>query len=372
MVAKVYEEMKDKEVGIKDTDINANIGDMDAKNDVNADALLKLKDLKVSFFTPAGEVKAVGGISYDLKYGEVMGIVGESGSGKSVEAYSIIGLLQSPGKVMGGEILFEGENVLEYSAEKMQSFRGNKVSMIFQNPMTSLNPVYTIGNQLMEALLCHDKIDKKIAWEKSVEMLNLVGINNPEQRMNQYPHELSGGMRQRVMIAMGLICNPKLLIADEPTTALDVTIQAQIIELMKEIQGKTGMAIIFITHNLGVVAEICDRVTVMYAGKIVEQGTVDDIFYRASHPYTLGLMRSMPRVDAESYERLIPIEGSPVDMLNPPEGCGFGARCEHCMKVCLRKEPPLVDLGNGHFSKCWLMALSEKNGETGSNQEKEA
>lgn len=321
--------------------------------------LLEVKDLKVSFFTPAGEVKAVNGISYDLNYGEVMGIVGESGSGKSVEAYSIIGLLQSPGKVIGGEINFEGENVLEFDEKRMRDFRGNKVSMIFQNPMTCLNPVYTIGNQLMEALFCHEKIDKKDARQKAIDMLTLVGINNPEKRMKQYPHELSGGMRQRVMIAMGLICDPQLLIADEPTTALDVTIQAQILELMKDIQKKTHMAIVFITHNLGVVADICDRISVMYAGKIVEQGSANDIFYNPSHPYTVGLLNSMPRVDADGHERLVPIEGTPVDMLNPPEGCGFGSRCKHCMKICLRKDPPVVDLGNGHYSKCWLRVLKE-------------
>lgn len=318
--------------------------------------LLEIKDLKVSFFTPAGEVKAVGGISYDLNYGEVMGIVGESGSGKSVEAYGIMGLLQSPGEVVGGSITFDGEDVLAKNDKEMQDFRGNSVSMIFQNPMTCLNPVYTIGNQLIEAVRCHKKISKADAKKKAVEMLKLVGINNPERRMNQYPHEFSGGMRQRVMIAMGLICDPKMLIADEPTTALDVTIQAQIIELMKDIQKKTKMAIIFITHNLGVVAEICDRVSVMYAGKIVEQGNVEDIFYHPQHPYTLGLLRSMPRVDAEEYERLIPIEGTPVDMLNPPSGCPFGPRCEHCMKICLRMEPPRIDLGNGHTSACWLLA----------------
>ena len=324
------------------------------------DKLLEVKDLKVSFFTHAGEVKAVGGISYDINHGEIMGIVGESGSGKSVEAYTIIGLLQSPGKVVGGEILFDGENVLEYTPEQMEDFRGNKVSMIFQNPMTCLNPVYSIGNQLSEAILCHQKVEKKEAWDKSIEMLKLVGINNPEKRMKQYPHELSGGMRQRVMIAMGLICDPKLLIADEPTTALDVTIQAQILELIKKFQEERKMSVIFITHNLGVVAEVCDKVSVMYAGKIVEQGSVDDIFYNPSHPYTLGLMRSMPRVDAEEYERLIPIEGNPVDMLNPPEGCGFGARCEYCMNICLRKEPPTIDLGNGHRSSCWLLASKQK------------
>ena len=332
--------------------------------------LLKVKDLHVSFFTPAGEVKAVGGISYDLNYGEVMGIVGESGSGKSVEAYSIIGLLQSPGKVIGGSITFEGQDVLAFSKEEMTAFRGNKVSMIFQNPMTCLNPVYTIGNQLIEALRAHDKkITKKQAAKRAMEMLELVGINNVQKRMKQYPHEFSGGMRQRVMIAMGLICHPQLLIADEPTTALDVTIQAQILELMKDLQKKTHMGIIFITHNLGVVAEICDKVSVMYAGKMVEQGKVDDIFYHPAHPYTLGLLRSMPRVDAESHERLIPIEGTPVDMLNPPEGCPFAPRCENCMKICLQKMPPYVELGEGHRSACWLRVQEQlKNkGEEGAN-----
>jgi len=319
--------------------------------------LLEIKDLKVTFFTHAGEVKAVGGISYDLDYGEVMGIVGESGSGKSVEAYSIIGLLQSPGKIVGGEILFENKNILEFDKKQMQDFRGNEIAMIFQNPMTCMNPVYTVGNQLIEAVLCHHKIPKKEAQKRAIDMLNLVGINNPENRMKQYPHELSGGMRQRVMIAMGLICDPKLLIADEPTTALDVTIQAQILELMKEIQKNTQMSIIFITHNLGVVADICHRVSVMYAGKIVEQGNVDDIFYNTSHPYTKGLLKSMPRVDAEGYERLIPIEGTPVDMLNPPEGCGFATRCQSCMKICLKEAPPTIEVGERHTSSCWLLAM---------------
>jgi len=324
--------------------------------------LLEIKDLKVSFFTPAGEVKAVGGISYELGYGEVMGIVGESGSGKSVEAYSIMGLLQSPGKVIGGSITFEGEDVLAYNKNQLIDFRGNKVSMIFQNPMTCLNPVYTIGNQLTEALRAHNKeISAADANKKSMEMLEFVGINNVEKRMKQFPHEFSGGMRQRVMIAMGLICSPKLLIADEPTTALDVTIQAQILELMKDLQKKTRMGIIFITHNLGVVAEICDKVSVMYAGKIVEQGLVNDIFYKPAHPYTIGLLRSMPRVDADEYERLIPIEGTPVDMLNTPSGCPFAPRCEKCMQVCLKRMPPYVELGNGHRSACWLRVQEEMN-----------
>ena len=317
--------------------------------------LLEVKNLHVSFFTPAGEVKAVNGISYDVDDDEVMGIVGESGSGKSVEAYSIIGLLQSPGKVMEGSITLEGEDMLAKSPSEMIDYRGSQVAMIFQNPMTCLNPVYTIGNQLTEALCAHDKsISKEEADKRAMEMLEQVGINNVEKRMKQYPHELSGGMRQRVMIAMGLICHPKLLIADEPTTALDVTIQAQILELMKELQKKNHMGIIFITHNLGVVAEVCDKVSVMYAGKMVEQGPVDDIFYQPGHPYTMGLLRSMPRVDAESYERLIPIEGTPVDMLNPPEGCPFAPRCEHAMKVCLQKMPPYVELGDNHRAACWL------------------
>lgn len=317
--------------------------------------LLEVKNLHVSFFTPAGEVKAVNDISYDVDYDEVMGIVGESGSGKSVEAYSIIGLLQSPGKVMEGSITLEGEDMLAKTPSEMINYRGSQVAMIFQNPMTCLNPVYTIGNQLTEALRAHDKsISKEDADKRAMEMLEQVGINNVEKRMKQYPHELSGGMRQRVMIAMGLICHPKLLIADEPTTALDVTIQAQILELMKELQKKNHMGIIFITHNLGVVAEVCDKVSVMYAGKMVEQGPVDDIFYEPGHPYTMGLLRSMPRVDAESYERLIPIEGTPVDMLNPPEGCPFAPRCEHAMKVCLQKMPPYVELGDNHRAACWL------------------
>ena len=317
--------------------------------------LLKVKDLKVSFFTPAGEVKAVDGISYSLGYNEVMGVVGESGSGKSVEAYSIIGLLQNPGRVIGGSIEFEGENLLDYTPEQMRQFRGNKVSMIFQNPMTCLNPVYTIGNQLTEALTCHDKsISKEAARKKAIEMLELVGINNAEKRMNQYPHEFSGGMRQRAMIAMALICSPKLLIADEPTTALDVTIQAQILELMKDRQRKENTSIIFITHNLGVVAEICDRVSVMYAGRIVEQGKVNDIFYRPEHPYTRRLLQSIPRLDEEGDERLIPIEGTPIDLLNPPQGCNFGPRCNECMKICLRQKPPFAQVGEDHISACWL------------------
>lgn len=316
--------------------------------------ILEVKDLHTSFFTDAGEVKAVNGISFNLEPGKTLGIVGESGSGKSVTAYSIMQILAETGKITGGEVRFHGEDITKWNSKQMQKFRGEKCSIIFQDPMTSLNPVFTVGSQLIEAILLHTDKNKKEAWARAVEMLTLVGVNEPESRMKQYPHELSGGMRQRVMIAMGLICHPKLLIADEPTTALDVTIQAQILELMKKLQKTNQMGIIFITHNLGVVAEICDKVSVMYAGKMVEQGPVDDIFYAPGHPYTRGLLRSMPRVDAESYERLIPIEGTPVDMLNPPEGCPFAPRCESAMKICLQKMPPYVELGDNHRAACWL------------------
>ena len=327
--------------------------------------LLEVKDLHVSFFTPAGEVKAVGGISYDLNYDEVMGIVGESGSGKSVEAYSIIGLLQSPGKVVGGSITLEGEDVLAKSKEEMIDLRGNKVAMIFQNPMTCLNPVYTIGNQLIEALKAHDKkVSKEEAAKRAMEMLELVGINNVEKRMKQYPHELSGGMRQRVMIAMGLICHPQLLIADEPTTALDVTIQAQILELMQELHKKLGMAIIMVTHDLGVIATMCDEIIVMYGGRVCERGTADEIFYNPSHEYTKGLLRSIPSTERMK-ERLVPIAGNPINLLNMPAGCAFCTRCDRAMKVCLDHVPVERRVGQDHLAACWLndLALKDKAAE---------
>lgn len=328
----------------------------------NKKEVLKIEDLSISFYTPVGEVKAVDSINYTLHENEIMGIVGESGSGKSVESYGIMGLLQEPGKVKSGKILFKGENVLDYDKNKMSEFRGAKCSMIFQNPMTCLNPVYTIGNQLMEALLVHKKCSKDEAYQKAVDMLDSVGISNPKRRMKQYPHELSGGMRQRVMIGMGLICEPDILIADEPTTALDVTIQAQILELIKEFQNKSKMSVIFITHNLAVVAQICDTVSVMYAGRIVEQGSVEEIFYNPKHPYTKGLLKSMPRIDSKEQVRLESIKGTPVDMLNPPEGCGFSTRCEHCMNICLKKEPPMLEMENGHRSKCFLHIKESING----------
>ena len=334
-----------------------------------SEKILEIKDERLSFFTPAGEVKALNGVSFSMNQGDVLGIVGESGSGKSVTAYSIMGLTAYPGRLVGGTVWFNGHQIDKMTEKEFRKIRGNEVSIIFQDPMTSLNPVYTIGNQIVEVILLHTKKTKQEAWARARELLELVGINEPEKRLKQYPHELSGGMRQRVMIAIALACEPKLLIADEPTTALDVTIQAQILELMKDLQKKTKMGIIFITHNLGVVADICDKVSVMYAGKIVEQGPVDDIFYKPAHPYTMGLLRSMPRVDAESYERLIPIEGSPVDMLNPPEGCPFAPRCEHCMKICLKKMPPYVEIGENHRSACWLRIQERLNNKEGKTNE---
>lgn len=318
-----------------------------------ADKLLEVRDLQVSFFTPAGEVKAVNGISYDVNYNEVMGVVGESGSGKSVEAYSIIGLLQNPGKVIGGSITFEGQDVLAKTPAEMVNFRGNEVAMIFQNPMTCLNPVYTIGNQLMEALKAHDKnISKEEAQKRAMEMLEEVGINNVEKRMKQYPHELSGGMRQRVMIAMALACDPDILIADEPTTALDVTIQAQIIELMQEMQEKNGNAIIMITHDLGVVADMADKIMVMYAGRPVEFGTAEEIFYESRHPYTWGLIRSIPEQAIEEKKPLTPIHGNPPSLMNLPEGCVFSPRCPYATDKCRKQRPERVVTESGHYSAC--------------------
>ena len=316
--------------------------------------LVDIKNERLSFFTPAGEVKALNDVSIHLKEGEVLGIVGESGSGKSVTAYSLMGLTAHPGKLIGGTLQFNGHEIEEMGEKEMRKIRGKEISIIFQDPMTSLNPVYTIGNQITEVIRLHTDKDKKQAYARAKELLELVGINEPEKRLKQYPHELSGGMRQRVMIAIALACEPKLLIADEPTTALDVTIQAQILELMMELKDKLGMAIIMITHDLGVVASMCDRIAVMYAGRIVEYGTTDDIFYRPHHMYTKGLIRSIPRPDTKEHERLVPIEGTPVDLLNPPAGCPFAPRCEACMKICLREMPPVTQFDDVHYTQCWL------------------
>ena len=324
-----------------------------------SEKLLEIKDERLSFFAPAGEVKALNGVSFSMEEGEVLGIVGESGSGKSVTAYSVMGLTAHPGKLIGGTINFNGHQIDKMSEKEMRKIRGNEVSIIFQDPMTSLNPVYTIGNQITEVICLHTGKSKKEAHDRAKELLELVGINEPAKRLKQYPHELSGGMRQRVMIAIALACEPKLLIADEPTTALDVTIQAQILELMQELRKKLGMSIIMITHDLGVVASMCERIAVMYAGHIVEYGTADEIFYEPKHEYTKGLIRSIPKLNVQETERLIPIEGQPVDLLNPPAGCPFAPRCANCMKICLREMPPKTELSDTHYSQCWLLQKEE-------------
>ncbi len=316
--------------------------------------LLEVNNLKTSFYTQFGEVQAVGGVSFNLEYGEVMGIVGESGSGKSVTMMSIMRLLDQNGKVKDGDIRFEDSDLVSLNEEAMSKIRGNEISMIFQDPMTSLNPLMTIGNQIMEPLRIHKKMTKAEAHKKAIELLYLVGIPSPESRMKQYPHEFSGGMRQRVMIAMALTCNPKLLIADEPTTALDVTIQAQILEIMKDIKQKLNTSIILITHDLGVVADICDKVNVMYGGLIIEQGTVKDIFYNSRHPYTWGLMESVPNPNTLVRERLRPIDGQPPDLFKPPKGCPFYARCKYSMEVCKEHRPGYYEITSGHKSACWL------------------
>ena len=330
-----------------------------------SDLLLDIKNERLSFFTPAGEVKALNNVSFSMKQGEVLGIVGESGSGKSVTAYSLMGLTAYPGKLIGGELRFNGHEVEKMTEKEFRKMRGEEISIIFQDPMTSLNPVYTIGNQIVEMVRLHTNKNKQEAYARAKELLELVGINEPERRLKQYPHELSGGMRQRVMIAIALACEPKLLIADEPTTALDVTIQAQILELMMELRKKLGMSIIMITHDLGVVASMCEKIAVMYAGKIVEYGTTDEIFYNPKHEYTKGLINSIPKLNQKEKERLVPIEGSPVDLLNPPAGCPFAPRCKSCMKICLRQMPPRTDLSDTHYTQCWLLQKAEFEGKGG-------
>ena len=327
--------------------------------------MLEVKDLHTSFFTPAGEVKAVNGVSFYMDHGKVLGIVGESGSGKSVTAYSIMQILEKTGKIVSGSIKFNGQELVGAGEKVMKTIRGNKISIIFQDPMTSLNPTYTIGKQLMEAIILHTNRNKKEAKERAIEMLRLVNINEPEKRMNQYPFEFSGGMRQRIMIAMALACEPDILIADEPTTALDVTIQAQILELMQSLQKELGMAIIMITHDLGVVAQMCDEVIVMYAGSICEQGTADEIFYNPKHEYTKGLMRSIPTVDNDD-EKLEPITGTPIDLLNMPQGCPFAPRCDAAMKICLRERCQRMQINDWHQAACWMNvkeAVEKEGGE---------
>ena len=316
-------------------------------------ALLEVNNLRTSFFTDAGEVKAVDGVSFTLDHGKVLGIVGESGSGKSVTAYSIMQILAPTGRIVGGSVKLDGQELVGADEKVMRSVRGNRISIIFQDPMTSLNPTYTVGHQLMEAILLHTKRNRREAKERALEMLRLVNVNEPEKRLRQYPYELSGGMRQRVMIAMALACEPDILIADEPTTALDVTIQAQILELMQDLQKRLGMAIIMITHDLGVVAQMCDEIVVMYAGSICEQGTADEIFYNPHHEYTKGLIRSIPTA-ANNGQRLQPITGTPIDLLNMPKGCPFAPRCEAALKICLERRPVRMVINSDHHATCWM------------------
>ena len=326
-------------------------------------ALLEVRNLHTEFSTPAGAVKAVRGVSFDLDRGTVLGVVGESGSGKSVTAYSILQILEKNGKIVSGSVKLDGKELVGADKSLLKQIRGNRISIIFQDPMTSLNPTYTVGHQLMEAILLHTNRTNKQARDRAVEMLRLVNVNEPEKRLSQYPHELSGGMRQRVMIAMALACEPDILIADEPTTALDVTIQAQILELMQKLRKEMGMAILMITHDLGVVAQMCDQVIVMYAGTVCEKGSVEDIFYRPSHSYTRGLLRSVPSA-ADEDAPLKPIPGTPIDLLNVPQGCPFSPRCPDAMKICLRQFCPFFSVGENHGATCWdaVKRAGEHNG----------
>lgn len=354
---------------------------MDNKN------ILEVKNLRTSFFTHLGEVQAVRGISYELKKGGILGIVGESGSGKSVSSLSLMRLVDDPGKIVDGEIIFDGVDLVKLSPKEIQDYRGKEIAMIFQDPMTSLNPVYTIKNQMMEVILRHvhitaekateeanlikdkdekekaleliekgvtRKLNKEEALERAIHYLRLVGIPEPETRIKEYPHQFSGGMRQRALVAMALSCEPKLIIADEPTTALDVTIQAQILDLLKKIKKELDTTIIFITHDLGVIAELCQDVIVMYGGMIMEKGSVDDIFYNPQHPYTKGLHQSIPKDVVGQKKRLVPIAGSPPDLLNPPKGCPFSPRCRYAMEICIEKAPPLYKISDTQVSACWL------------------
>jgi dipeptide transport system ATP-binding protein len=316
--------------------------------------MIQIKNLHVQFSTYGGRVQAVRGVSFDLHKGETLAIVGESGCGKSVTSQSIMRLIPTPpGRITSGSILFKGQDLTKLSEKKMRDIRGADISMIFQDPMTALNPTLRVGEQIAENIMQHENISKEKAKEKAFEMLEVVGIPNPKERLKQYPHEFSGGMRQRIVIAMALVCNPEVLIADEPTTALDVTIQAQILELFKDIQQKTDVSIVLITHDLGVVAQVADRVAVMYAGKIVEIGTRRDIFYTPQHPYTKGLLRSVPRLDLYESE-LVPIAGSPPDLFAPPSGCSFAPRCPYVMEVCDRMYPASTKLKESHQVHCWL------------------
>ncbi len=316
--------------------------------------LLAVTDLRTSFFTSRGEVQAVRGVSFELATGEILGIVGESGSGKSVTCMSMLGLLKSAGRVIGGMALFEGRDLLTLDDRDLRELRGDDIGMIFQDPMTSLNPTLTVGEQVIETILRHRSITRAAARQRAIELFELVRIPSAAKRLRSYPHEFSGGMRQRVMIAIALSCDPKLLIADEPTTALDVTIQRQILALLKELQSRLGMAVILITHDLGVIAETADRVLVMYGGMVMEEAPVRALFAWSSHPYTRGLLASIPDLRDDNHRRLTPIPGSPPDMRRPPAGCPFAPRCPHAMAQCLAALPPVFEVEPGHGSRCWL------------------
>jgi oligopeptide transport system ATP-binding protein len=317
--------------------------------------ILEVKNLNTSFFTHLGEVQAVRGNSFTLNKGEILGIVGESGSGKSVTAMSIMGLIDHPGEIKSGEIIFNGENIAKKTNKEMSNIRGKEISMIFQDPMTSLNPVYSIENLMVEVIQRHKNVSKKEARRLAIEKLELVGIPEPAGRIKSFPHEFSGGMRQRAMIATALSCDPKLLIADEPTTALDVTIQAQILDILKKLATELDTSIMIITHDLGVIAETCTKIIVMYGGLIMEKGPIDEIFYNPQHPYTIGLLNSVPRMDVEEKGRLIPIPGSPPDLMNPPKGCPFSTRCPRVMQICKEEPVPTFKVNDNHTSACWLL-----------------
>jgi oligopeptide transport system ATP-binding protein len=319
-----------------------------------ADALLQVKDLKTYFFTDDGVVKAVDGVTYDVQQGETLGLVGESGCGKSVSALSLLRLIPNPpGKIVDGQVLFEGEDLLQMDEDEIRHVRGNKIAMVFQEPMTSLNPVLTIGRQLTEALELHLKMDRPAAQQRAIQLLEMVGIPEAKSRIDDYPHQFSGGMRQRVMIAMALSCNPKLVLADEPTTALDVTIQAQVLEILARLSRELGTAVVIITHNLGVVARYADRVNVMYAGKIVETASAKELYAKPRHPYTVGLLKSVPRLDQARKSKLEVIEGSPPDLVNMGAGCSFYARCTYKVERCATEMPPLMQVDDRHYAACW-------------------
>ena len=320
------------------------------------DKLLEVKNLRVSYHTYAGEVQSVRGVSFDVNEGEAVAIVGESGCGKSVTSKSIMGLIKTPpGEIKeGSEIFYKGKNILEFTPKEWSNYRGNEVSIIFQDALASLNPTMTVGKQIVENLMMHRSMTKSEAFEEAIRLLKLVGIPNAEERVKQYPHEYSGGMRQRAMIAIAYACQPNLLIADEPTTALDVTIQAQIMDLIKDLQKQMNTAVILITHDLGVVANVAKRIVVMYSGTIVERGSTEDIFYRPKHPYTCALLKAVPRLDLSNKQKLASIEGTPPDLISPPKGCPFCTRCEHCMEICCEKAPEITYFEDGHEAACWL------------------